>query len=298
MSLPYDSPRELSELLARRGLSLKKRFGQNFLVSPGARQRIVDALELEDDMLVWEIGPGLGVMTGMLLDRGVRLRAFEIDHGFVRVLEEEFAERPRLRVVPGDVLDTWKQVAEEEGTPDRVMGNLPYSSASAIIAKFTEAAFLPPLQVYTVQKEMALRMSASPGSKDYSSFSVLCRTFLDPELVGDLKAGSFFPAPEVTSTIVRLRPRSGTEAIRDRKLLLVLIPSLFASRRKTIWNNLIASPLSVRCGKELLRAALDAEGIPPGVRGETLPPERITALADRIARLAEGEAGSGEVGTA
>lgn len=276
--IPYDSPRELSAFLKDRGFSLKKKFGQNFLVNPGTRARILDAIAPERDEIVWEIGPGLGCMTGAILDRGARLTAFEIDRGFAGVLDAEFGENARFALVQGDVLRTWKLHRAE--SPAKVFGNLPYSAASAIIADFLENDFLPGLCVFMVQKEVASRMAGRPGTKNYSSFSVLCQTFLDVKVLFDVAPGSFFPAPDVVSSVVGLSPKKNPPELADRTLFLEIVRSLFASRRKTIKNNLQASSLGKRLGVEGLADLFRAAGMDPGIRGENLTAEEAAAFSN------------------
>ena len=126
----FDSPRVLKRLLEERGLTVKKRYGQNFLINSGARKRIVDALELRGGELVWEIGPGIGSVTSKLIGRNIRLFAFEIDRGFVRVLTEAYPHLADFTIVVGDFIKTWPAVRDSSGEPDLIVGNLPYSSAA------------------------------------------------------------------------------------------------------------------------------------------------------------------------
>ena len=170
-----DSPAAIRALLEERGLSLKKRWGQNFLINRGARERLVSLLAPEPQEMIWEIGPGLGSMTADILDRARSVLAFEIDHGLCRYLQESLGNRPSFTLVPGDFLETWRETAEARGLPDRIMGNLPYSAASIIIAEILEGQLKPGAMIFTVQRELADRMASPPGRKSYSSFSVLCQ---------------------------------------------------------------------------------------------------------------------------
>ncbi len=281
--IAYDSPKQLAVFLRERGLALKKKFGQNFLVNPGTRAKILAALAPERDDRVWEIGPGLGCMTGVILDSGAEVKVFEIDRGFIEVLRSEFGGNPRFSLVAGDVLRTWREHRKE--APAKVFGNLPYSAASAIIADFLEEGFLPGLSVFMVQKEVASRMAAKPGTKNYSSFSVLCQAFLDVGVLFDVAAGSFYPPPEVVSSVVELRPRSTPPKLRDRGLFLEIARSLFASRRKTLKNNLQVSSLGRRLGAEALSELFREAGIDPDLRGERLSADEIAALSDAASSM-------------
>ncbi len=165
-SLNHDSPVEIRAVLERRGIGLKKRWGQNFLVNRGARERLVGLLDAPPGALAWEIGPGLGAMTGLLLDRGIRVVAFEVDHGIARFLrEEELADREGFTLVEGDFLRTWRDALAAYGVPDVVLGNLPYRSASLMIADLVTGNLRPSRAVFTVQRELADRLTAAPGAK-------------------------------------------------------------------------------------------------------------------------------------
>jgi 16S rRNA (adenine1518-N6/adenine1519-N6)-dimethyltransferase len=271
----YDSPTALKAFLEAEGLAMSKRFGQNFLISRGARERILAELKAEAGARVWEIGPGIGSMTALALDAGLAVTAFEIDHGFARVLGRAFGGRPSFRLVEGDFLDTWRaELAAAGGPPERVFGNLPYSAANAIVAALLEGGALPPRMVFTVQKEAALRMAAKPGSKDYSAFSVLCTSVCKVRLAFDLGAASFWPKPNVTSTVATLEPRRDPVAAEDRKGFSAFVRAGFATRRKTLKNNLRA----IGMDEAAVATALDGLGIRADVRAEALGPEELEAV--------------------
>ncbi|MCL1818190.1 MAG: 16S rRNA (adenine(1518)-N(6)/adenine(1519)-N(6))-dimethyltransferase RsmA, partial [Spirochaetaceae bacterium] len=281
--IPHDSPRRLAAFLAERGLSPKKRFGQNFLIDADARAGILALLAPEKGMRVWEIGPGLGFMTRGLLDAGAVLRAFEIDRGFIRILKEEFAGEKNFTLVEGDVLRQWPEYRKE--APRLVFGNLPYSVAALLIAGFLEKDFTNSRCIFMIQKEVASRMAAQPGTKNFSSFSLLCQTFMDVRLHGDISPEAFYPRPKVFSTLVELLPRPLAPRITDRGLYLGLVRALFASRRKTIKNNLL--PWAASRGKNAAWAeqlTRDAD-IDPNLRGETLCAEQAVRLANTAADL-------------
>jgi 16S rRNA (adenine1518-N6/adenine1519-N6)-dimethyltransferase len=283
--LNYDSTKEIKSLLESLGIRLKKRWGQNFLINRGVRQKIISLLDPQLNDLIWEIGPGLGSLTNDLLILAGKLLCFELDRGLIAYLQNTFAGHENFILIPGDVLKTWKNTADKYGIPDRVVGNLPYSSASAIIAALAENNCLPPRMIFTVQKELARRMTAPVGNKNYSSFSILCQFAFSMRNHGDIKPGSFFPIPEVTSTIVELHPRKDLSAPRDRALFLALLKSLFVSRRKTIRNNLLSGWAATRYREDLLLKALKISDIDPGIRGEELPVEAFIKLADNIQEL-------------
>jgi 16S rRNA (adenine1518-N6/adenine1519-N6)-dimethyltransferase len=268
-----DSPADIRALLEARGLALKKRWGQNFLVNRGARQRLIEILAPKSSETVWEIGPGLGSMTGMLAAAAARVFAFELDRGLCRYLEEAMRELETVTLVPGDFLDTWKSTMEARGTPDRILGNLPYSSASLMIADIIETGVRPARMVFTVQRELADRMASPPGEKSYSSFSVLCQSCFTVRGRGDLQPGSFYPVPDVVSTIVEMIPAPWAPRGEELTVLSRLARGLFSSRRKTIRNNVKDAAV---------REALAQEGIDLSLRAEQIAPEVFVRLARRL----------------
>ena len=296
-SINYNSARELRAFLEERGLGMRKKFGQNFLINPAARSRLLDALELQGEDEVWEIGPGLGAMTAGLLERGARVTAFEIDPAFVRLLRELFAPAsdetevpvPAFRLIEGDVMKTWKTVSPQT-PPEKLflLGNLPYNVAAALLADFIENGRFFKRIVVTVQREVAIRMAAAPGSSDYSSFSVLCSSAYKVTPLSVIKGASFYPPPRVDSQGIRLDLISERE--KKSKYFFPLVRALFSSRRKTIRNTLSSFAASVIIGQnkqsgskmssvELAAEVLRLAGISGERRPETLNVNEFTALA-------------------
>lgn len=273
----YDSPTSLAKLLDAEGLAMSKRFGQNFLVNRNARERILGALGATGGERAWEIGPGIGSMTALALDAGLELVAFEIDHGFARLLRAVFDDEARFRLVEGDFVDTWNAEFEARGLPDLVFGNLPYNAAAAIIAVLLESGALPRRMVFTVQREAALRMTARPDTKDYSSFTVLCASACTVRLAFDLGGGSFWPTPRVTSSVVVLEPLAEPILPEDRRGFSRFVRQSFASRRKTLRNNLKAAGWD----EATIDEAFDAEGLDRAVRAEALSPRLLAGLYSR-----------------
>ncbi len=269
------------------GLGPRKRWGQNFLINRGAREKILKELDLKEGERLWEIGPGLGAMTKMAAPYPVELTAFEIDPGYVEYLKRAMKSFSRFRLVEGDVLKTWQAERVRTGEPHKVLGNLPYNAASAIIAAFIENAFFPELMVFTVQNEMGQRMTASPGEHSYSSFSILCQSAFAVKDCGVLKPGSFYPVPRVSSRVIALSPHCKFRDMKNPVLFQRLIRDIFTSRRKTLGNNLaaMAGRGFARFGKELLFSVFEEEGIDLGLRPEKLSVAQYAALADRLAVL-------------
>ena len=285
----YDSPAALKAFLDERGMAMQKKFGQNFLVNGAARSRLVDALEISENTTVWEVGPGLGSMTSEILSRGAKLTAFEIDRGFSAALKEilqDYMKPPaeKFRLVEGDVLKTWKGEYEANGLPERFFGNLPYNVAATIVADMISAGVRFEKGVITVQKEVAQRMTAAPGTEDYSSFSVLCQWAYKVTNVADLAGGSFWPRPNVDSRAVKFEKREDFPSCKNPELFMKVLRAAFLQRRKTIKNNL--SSLSYCAGK--VDAVLDAADLEPTVRAEVLSVEQLLKLSDVILEFSEG----------
>jgi len=277
VELNYNSAAGLRAFLDGNGLGMRKKFGQNFLINPGVRQGLADALKAEAGESVWEIGPGLGAMTRILLEKGLLVRAFEIDPGFIRVLKELFATEPGLTLVEGDVLKTWGGQREAHPAP-YLLGNLPYNIGSALLADFIEKGSFFRRMVVTVQREVALRMAAKVGGADYSSFSVLCASAYRVKPLMLIKSASFYPRPNVDSQGVLLELREGPSR---SPCFYPLVRQLFSSRRKTIRNNLTA--FLARRGKaspaDLVAVLLEKSALDGGLRAENLHIDDFSALA-------------------
>ena len=286
----YNSPSELRAFLDTKGLGMRKKYGQNFLINPNTRQKLLDALEIKENDKIWEIGPGLGAMTAGLLDRGAKVNAFEIDPGFSKILTELFGENEKFSLVEGDVLKTWPKVNTDldMGTEISLFGNLPYNIAAILLADFIEKKMFFKKIVVTVQLETAMRLTAKPGTRDYSSITVLCSSFYKPRPLMIIKPASFFPVPRVDSQGLRLDLLNKNKEMP--KYFGPLLRSLFSSRRKTIQNNLISFASSLKLKDGLLASDAAAEvlkqvGIVANLRAETLAPEQFVLLAEIIGEL-------------
>lgn len=221
-------------------------------------------------------------MSSNILDIGALLTAFEIDPAYCQWLKEYLGHRG-LVLIQGDVTKNWMGEWDRR-KPDRVLGNLPYNAASAIIAAFIESGRQAELSVFTVQDEMGLRITASPGTKDYSSFSVLCQTGADVKDGGRLSPGSFYPAPRVISRIIAMRPSEKHGHIINSEQFRLLVRSMFSSRRKTLNNNILtASGLPGFPDMESVKEAFLAENIELSQRAERVSPSEWVAVANRIA---------------
>ena len=274
----YNSGSALRTFLNEENLGMRKKFGQNFLINPQVRLALVEALGAQVSDEVWEVGPGLGAMTEALIKKGLTVKAFEIDPGFIRILKRIFSQEKRFSLVEGDVMKTW---GTQQSAPF-LLGNLPYNVAAALLADLIEKGRTFSRMVVTVQKEVALRMSASAGSPDYSSFSVLCASAYKVKPLMVIRPSSFYPQPNVDSMGVLLE-KKGEDA--PPAVFFQLVRALFSSRRKTIKNNLSAFCAS-RFGDTAFCADILRENALTGMeRAEDFPLELFLSLAKTIENM-------------
>lgn len=274
-------PSELKALLARHGLHLSKRFGQNFLADRTHLLRVVAAADVTGTDRVFEIGPGAGTLTTELAQRAARVVAVELDRNLPPVLAEVLAPYSNVSVVAGDALrlDLPAFLAEHLGEPPyKTVANIPYNITSPLLVKLLEQKRLFTSVTLMVQKEVAERITAQPGGEAWGSLSVFARYYAEASVAGIVPRGAFFPPPKVDSAIVHLVPREHppVEVPGDAEFFAVS-RALFNQRRKTLSNALIgASPNGFE--RERVMDALAATGIDGGRRGETLQLGEIAAL--------------------
>jgi len=284
---PYDSEKALAALLETEGLAMTKNFGQNFLISASARRKIVEAIAVGPADRVWEIGPGLGSLTADVLRTGASVTAFEIDHGFCRILREQaFSGHAAFTLIEGDFLKTWEGEFSRNGVPEVICGNLPYNVGSICIARLIEGGCVPHRMVFTLQKEVAERLAATVGSKSWSTLSILTQLDYRVGKLFSIGPGSFFPPPNVESAVVLLSKREVPQVDEGlRKSFLRLVDDIFTQRRKTVRNNLLGGDTGQRYGKQLVLQALSLAEIEESERCEQLGIDRIKQLAAVIERI-------------
>ncbi|MBP3690382.1 MAG: 16S rRNA (adenine(1518)-N(6)/adenine(1519)-N(6))-dimethyltransferase RsmA [Schwartzia sp.] len=259
-------------------LHASRRLGQNFLISPGVVRAVVEAAEIENGDRVLEIGPGIGTLTQGLLEAGAEVTAVELDKKLPAVLAETLRGYEHLKVVQGDILKT-DIPALMGDQPFKVAANLPYYITTPILLSLLEQS-LPITHIVTmVQKEVAERMTARPGGKDYGALSVAVQYHTEPEIVLDVPPSCFFPAPEVDSAVIACTVRqTPAVAVQDEKLFFRVVKASFGQRRKTLSNAL--KPLGF--SKAQIEDALLGAGIDSTRRGETLSLEEFAAIANKL----------------
>lgn len=277
---PKIASREVTlHILKAFGLRMSKKLGQNFLIDARIVQGIVEAAEIEPGDRVLEIGPGIGTLTQGLAEAGADVTAVELDKKLPAVLKETLKVYDNVRIVPGDILKV--NIPEIMGeAPFKVAANLPYYITTPILMTLLERRLPITHMVTMVQKEVAERMTAKPGSRIYGALSVAVQYYTEPEIVLDVPPRSFIPAPEVMSVVVSCRVRKEPAvAVQDEKLFFRVVKAAFGQRRKTLMNALKGGGFS----KEAVRDALEQSGIDPTRRGETLTLEEFGRLADAFA---------------
>ncbi|WP_338043679.1 16S rRNA (adenine(1518)-N(6)/adenine(1519)-N(6))-dimethyltransferase RsmA [Paenibacillus hamazuiensis] len=280
------TPKRTQDLIRKHGLTLKKSLGQNFLIDQNTLQKIVGAAELDASKGALEIGPGIGALTQHLAVRAGKVVAVEIDQRLIPILQETLEPYPNATVVHGDVLETdlAKLFAENFQGVSRVsvVANLPYYVTTPIIMKLLEDKL--PLEniVVMIQKEVAERMAARPGKKDYGSLSIAVQYYCEPELVAVVPHTVFIPQPNVDSAVIKLKVRDRPPVeVADEAFFFEVVQAAFTQRRKTIYNNL-GSRFFTKETKTELEKLLQQLDIDPSRRGETLSIEEYARLSGAL----------------
>ena len=274
-------------VLERHGFTFKKSFGQNFLTDTNILQKIVDTAEIDDQVNVIEIGPGIGALTEFLAERAAQVMAFEIDHRLVPVLADTLRDFDNVTVVNEDILKVdLAQHIQNFKNPDlpiKVVANLPYYITTPILMHLIESGIPFSEFVVMMQKEVADRISAKPNTKAYGSLSIAVQYYMTAKVAFIVPRTVFVPAPNVDSAILKMvrRPEPAV-AVEDEKFFFKVSKASFTHRRKTLWNNLTGYFGKTEEVKDKLTKALDQAGLSPSVRGEALGLEEFASLADAL----------------
>ena len=286
------NPGNTIAIIQKYQFAFQKKFGQNFLIDPHVLDKIIQAAEITREDCVLEIGPGIGTMTQYLAEHARHVVAVEIDANLIPILGETLAEYDNVTVLNQDILKTDIQGLVDTynpGKPIKVAVNLPYYITTPIIMGLFESRVPIDNITIMVQKEVAERMQAGPGSKDYGALSLAVQYYAEPYLVANVPPNCFIPRPGVGSAVIRLtRHKEPPVKTRDEKLLFRLIRASFNQRRKTLQNGLNNSP-EIPFTKEQISAAIQKLGLPAAVRGEALTLEQFAALADELSRLKDSQ---------
>lgn len=283
------TPSRTKEILEKHGFSFKKSLGQNFLTEPNILRKIVAAAEIDETTPVVEIGPGIGALTEHLARQAKQVLAYEIDGRLLPVLEETLAPYPTVTVVHQDILkaDLRSDLTRIFGglTGIHVVANLPYYITTPILMALLDSEI--PFESMTVmmQKEVAERITAEPGTKAYGSLSIAIQYQMQAKLAFIVPKTAFVPQPNIDSAILHLTRLAEPRAVvQDEAFFFGLTRAAFAQRRKTLWNNVIGFYGKDPATKSWLENALVEVGIDPKRRGETLSIEEFAALANQLVR--------------
>ena len=277
------SPKEISEILAKYGLSPLKKYGQNFLCDGNVVEKIAEGSGVTKDDCVLEVGPGLGALTQTLAKRAKKVVCIEIDSGMVQVLQETLQDFDNVAVINADILkaDIPKIISEHFGGENfHACGNLPYYITAKCILTLIESGAKSLTAM--VQKEVADRLSSAPGSKDYGSITASVNYFGTPETLFKVSKNCFYPAPDVDSAIINIKLDGKTPDV-SREKYTEIVRACFAMRRKTLYNNLLSAfGKKMQNPKEKITQILNECNIDPKSRAENLCVEEFTLLAQKL----------------
>ena len=280
----------MKPLLAQHGFHFSKAKGQNFLIAPWVPQSIAQEAGVDETAGVLEIGPGIGPLTQQLALRAKKVCAVELDERLKPILALTVGEFDNLEIIWSDVLkqDVAALVKEKfAGLRPMACANLPYYITSPILSALLEAECFESVTVM-VQKEVAQRIAAEPGSADYSAFTVFCQYYAEPELLFDVPAHCFMPQPKVTSAVITLRTRTEKPwEILDEDIFFRTVRASFAMRRKKLSNGLASG--FPELGKTGAAEVIEAAGFDANVRGETLSIPEFARIANEIVRRREAK---------
>ncbi len=281
------NPKKTIEVIQKYQFDFQKKFGQNFLIDGRVLEKIMDAADIGAEDFVLEIGPGIGTMTQYLAERARQVMAVEIDRNLIPILSETLSDYDNVEILNADILkiDLRKTVEEKnQGKPIKVVANLPYYITTSIIMELFESEIPVDNITVMVQKEVADRMQAQPGTKDYGALSLAVQFYAEPYIVANVPPNCFMPRPKVGSAVIRLtRHQNPPVEVKNKKLLFQLIRASFNQRRKTLQNG-IKNFSGLSFSKEEVADALEQIGVSPTIRGEALSLEQFAELCSLLDR--------------
>ena len=276
---------DIKRIFREHGLTPKKWMGQNLLVSRSYLNRIVEAAQVGPGEAIVEVGAGLGVLTEGLAQSGALVWALELDSGFFRLLEDKFAGVPNVELIHADALKyDFRALAATLGKL-RVVANLPYNISSRLVFRFIDNRDIFDSLCILLQREVAERLAAGPGTRDYGSLTAILGVFGEARLLFNIPGKAFFPVPDVTSTLIRISfSHPPPVPVSDEKLLIQLVKTSFAGRRKTLRNTL-KKGVKPDVSPEMVTRAAEEAAIDLSRRAETLTPQEFGRFADAIHRM-------------
>ena len=265
-------PQNTIEVLQKYNFNFQKKFGQNFLIDTHVLEKIIEESGITKDDFVLEIGPGIGTMTQYLCENAREVAAVEIDKNLIPILADTLSAYDNVEVINDDILKVdINKLAEEKngGKPIKVVANLPYYITTPIIMNVLESGIPFADMTVMVQKEVAQRMCAGPGTKAYGALSIAVQFYTDPRILFTVPPHCFVPQPEVDSTVIQLVPKQDKLPVSDREKFFRIVSAAFSQRRKTLVNAL-ANSGNFQMSKEEIAVLLQRFGISASVRGEAL----------------------------
>ena len=274
-----------AEVIKKYDFSFQKRYGQNFLIDEHVLDKIIDAADITEEDGVIEIGPGIGTMTQRLCERAKKVVAIEIDKELIPILKDTLSGYDNVKVIHGDVMktDLDKILADDfTGMKVKVVANLPYYITTPIVMNLLEQRVRVSSITIMVQKEVAQRMQAGPGTKDYGALSLAVQYYADTYIAANVPPNCFMPRPKVGSAVIRLdvREKSAVD-VADEKLMFELIRGAFNQRRKTLVNA-VANYAGLDFDKQQIADALKSMGLSETIRGESLSLEQFAGLSNTL----------------
>lgn len=279
------NPKNTIEILQKYKFVFQKKFGQNFLIDEHVLEKIISAAGIGPDDFVVEIGPGIGTMTQYLAHAARGVAAVEIDKALIPILQDTLSAYDNVTVINEDVLKVdLKELAEKmnEGRPVKVVANLPYYITTPIIMGLFESNVPVESITVMVQKEVAERMQAGPGTKDYGALSLAVQYYAEPYIVANVPPNCFMPRPNVGSAVIRLQVHQNPDIrVKDESLMFRIIRASFNQRRKTLQNSLSHDP-QLGISKEVVARILEEMGLSATIRGEALSLQQFAQFSDLV----------------
>ena len=279
------NPKNTIEILQKYKFVFQKKFGQNFLIDEHVLEKIISAAGIGPDDFVVEIGPGIGTMTQYLAHAARGVAAVEIDKALIPILQDTLSTYDNVTVINEDVLKVdLKELAEKmnEGRPVKVVANLPYYITTPIIMGLFESHVPVESITVMVQKEVAERMQAGPGTKDYGALSLAVQYYAEPYIVANVPPNCFMPRPNVGSAVIRLQVHKNPDIrVKDESLMFWIIRASFNQRRKTLQNSLSHDP-QLGISKEVVARILEEMGLSATIRGEALSLQQFAQFSDLV----------------